>query len=137
MDATKTFTDIISQVQSSNLNFRLELSPFSAVIHIKKSVIKGRSQFPLSSPPCAADTSQNESENNILMQRIIQLENEIKTLSLSSKTSQLELGSLSPNLCSVVKPDSASQLQMTSPLTDEIKNTTSSPISLQPSLLTN
>ena len=33
------FDAILSTVQSSNLNFHIEISPFSAVIHLKKSLI--------------------------------------------------------------------------------------------------
>ena len=40
MLAKKAFDQIIEQVQSSNLNFQLNLSPFSATISIKKSFVK-------------------------------------------------------------------------------------------------
>ena len=42
MLATKTFNDTIEKVQSSCLNFQLQLSPFSAVISIKKSFVKDK-----------------------------------------------------------------------------------------------
>ena len=43
------FDALLSTVQSSNLNFHIEISPFSAVIHLKKSLIViklGISQLP-------------------------------------------------------------------------------------------
>ena len=38
--AMSAFDDIIGRVRRSNLNFQLQLSPFSAVISLKKSVVK-------------------------------------------------------------------------------------------------
>lgn len=38
--AMSAFDDIICRVRRSNLNFQLQLSPFSAVISLKKSVVK-------------------------------------------------------------------------------------------------
>ena len=38
--AMSVFDDIICRVRRSNLNFQLQLSPFSAVISLKKSVVK-------------------------------------------------------------------------------------------------
>ena len=42
MLASKTFDHIIEHVQTSNLNFQLQLSPFSATISLKKSFVKDR-----------------------------------------------------------------------------------------------
>ena len=43
MLATESFDRIVQHVQSSCLNFHLQISPFSAVISIKKSLIKDKS----------------------------------------------------------------------------------------------
>ena len=43
MLAKQRFGDILEQVQTSCLNFQLQVSPFSAVISIKKSFIKDKS----------------------------------------------------------------------------------------------
>ena len=40
MDASARFENILAKVQTSNLNFKLEISPFSAVICLKKSFAK-------------------------------------------------------------------------------------------------
>jgi hypothetical protein len=37
MDAKSNFDNILSQLEQSQLNFKLELSPFSALISVKKS----------------------------------------------------------------------------------------------------
>ena len=53
-DATATFENIPEQIQTSNLNFHLQRSPFSAVISLKKTLIKdklGVSLLPSSSNP--------------------------------------------------------------------------------------
>ena len=42
MCATKVFNNILNQIQISNLNFQLQLSPFSAHISLRKSFVKDR-----------------------------------------------------------------------------------------------
>ena len=51
MTASETFENLLKQVQSSYLNFKIELSPFSAIIHLKKSYIKNQQGIPLLPPP--------------------------------------------------------------------------------------
>ena len=43
MLASTTFYEILDQIKSSNLNFQLSLSPFSAQISLRKSLVKDRS----------------------------------------------------------------------------------------------
>ena len=47
MVASKTFEDILNTVKNSNLNFHLQLSPFSAIISLKKSLVCDKSGSPL------------------------------------------------------------------------------------------
>ena len=47
MMAEETFSNIIQQVQLSNLNFQLQLSPFSAMISLKKTLLKINSEISL------------------------------------------------------------------------------------------
>ena len=47
MFASRTFDDILSMIKNSNLNFHLQLSPFSAIISLKKSLICDKSGSPL------------------------------------------------------------------------------------------
>ena len=42
MEASATFDCLLMQVQNSKLNFKVDLSPFSAVISLKKTFIKDR-----------------------------------------------------------------------------------------------
>ena len=42
MSATQTFETLLNQVKSSNLNYHLQQSPFSAFISLKKSFVKDR-----------------------------------------------------------------------------------------------
>ena len=46
MLATKSFNHILEQIQTSCLNYQIQVSPFSAFISLKKSLIKDRSGKP-------------------------------------------------------------------------------------------
>ena len=48
---TKIFENVLQQVKLSRLNFRLDESPFSAVINLRKSFIKDKSGIVLRPPP--------------------------------------------------------------------------------------
>ena len=43
MLATYTFNEILEIIRTSNLNFHIQLSPFSAMISLKKTVVRDRS----------------------------------------------------------------------------------------------
>ena len=51
MVASRTFDSILEQILSSNLNFQLQISPFSANISLKKTPIKDLSGSPVLPPP--------------------------------------------------------------------------------------
>ena len=51
MCASRTFETLLQQIQSSHLNFHLQVSPFSAVISLKKTFIRDRSGRLLLPPP--------------------------------------------------------------------------------------
>ena len=51
MVASRTFSNILQQIQSSNLNYQLQISPFSATISLKKTPIKDKYGAPLLPPP--------------------------------------------------------------------------------------
>ena len=64
MIAEKTFSNIIQQVLSSNLNFQLQLSPFSAMISLKKPPVKdilGNIIKPVDSKVLGSDANPYES----------------------------------------------------------------------------
>ena len=80
MVANKTYDSILVQVRASNLNFHLHISPFSAIISIKKSLIKD--QFgSLLLPPTSSPLSIHQ---NALNADIAALK--IKTLELEAQT---------------------------------------------------
>ena len=51
MVASRTFSSILQQIQSSNLNYQFQVSPFSATISLKKTSIKDKHGAPLFPPP--------------------------------------------------------------------------------------
>ena len=71
MDARASFQNILEQITTSNLNFKLELSPFSANICLKKSFIKNKSGQILKPAPIDDNL---QSENRTLCQKLHQLE---------------------------------------------------------------
>ena len=82
MNTSKVFEAIIHQIKSSNLNFRLDQSPFSANISLKKSLVKNKNGIPLKPPP-QFDSSilQNlHSENQALVQKNFHLEGVTESL---------------------------------------------------------
>ena len=72
MIASRTFNDIIELVQTSNLNFQLQVSPFSAYISLKKSLVKDKSGAPILPPTSLSSVSSRtpyqdlELQNNLL-----------------------------------------------------------------------
>ena len=61
MIAAQTYYDILEKIQHSNLNYYLQVSPFSAAISLKKSPAKDKSGRPLLPSP-TLHASSNESE---------------------------------------------------------------------------
>ena len=81
MDASKAFKNILQQIESSNLNFKLEISPFSAVISLKKSFIRDKSGNLLSSNPSETPALHRlDEENQILSTKISQNESDFQSL---------------------------------------------------------
>ena len=80
--ASDVFNSILKQVQDSNLNFQLKVSPFSAVISLKKSFIKdkhGNVQLPSSVQEKSVDNSQLQID--LANQDILRLTDEKEKLS--------------------------------------------------------
>ena len=62
MVASQAFDSILQQIQTSNLNFQLQISPFSANISIKKTPIKDKFGVPIPFPlrlPCALSSAED------------------------------------------------------------------------------
>ena len=77
MDASARFENILAKVQNSNLNFKLEISPFSAVICLKKSFAKDK--FGQVLKPHLDDTT-NQTIITTLHQKNLELENSYQNL---------------------------------------------------------
>ena len=79
MAASLSFTAILKEVQTSNLKFRIELSPFAAVIHLKKSLITNLHGTPITPPPPKSLVMDAvKAENSKLREKIENLENILK-----------------------------------------------------------
>ena len=83
MTAKQAFESILNQVQSSCLNFKIELSPFSAVIYLRKSFIKDQNGVTVL-PPAEIATERNvtvkhlEKEKNDLEMKLVKAIHETK-----------------------------------------------------------
>ena len=48
--ATKTFHEVLNMIQFSGLNYKMEISPFSATIHMKNSAVTDKNGNQLHKP---------------------------------------------------------------------------------------
>ena len=83
MVASKTFDSILHMIQTSNLNFQLQLSPFSANISIKRSAIKDKSGIPISLPLNSSPFIPNADADatiEFLNSKVINLESNLDSL---------------------------------------------------------
>lgn len=72
MAATEIFQHILHEIQSSNLNYQMEISHFSATINLKNSLLVDKNGNPLNILP--KNVSQAKIENEKLRQKIYQQE---------------------------------------------------------------
>ena len=80
MVASKTFDSILEQIQASNLNFQLQISPFSANISLKKSPIKDKFGSPIFLPNVSQTCLPNSSEVAALVSKNLKLESDLEAL---------------------------------------------------------
>ena len=88
MVASRTFDNILYQIQSSNLNFQLQISPFSANISLKRSPVKDRSGYPICPPVTSTSSLSNTSADAVikfLESKILELESSLESLSCAHK----------------------------------------------------
>ena len=80
MLASTVFYKIIDQIQSSNLNFQLHLSPFSAKISLKKSWVKDRTGALLLPPDPVKEVNKNVDSVENLAAKNLELEENLLLL---------------------------------------------------------
>ena len=79
MLASNVFEAIIDKIRYSNLNFQIQMSPFSAIVSLKKSFITNKSGIPLLPPPDmlalnGLPMSNLQADNAVLAAKNLQLE---------------------------------------------------------------
>ena len=80
MAASESFEALINQVRLSNLNFRMEMTPFSARILLKKSLIKGKTGYPHQLLPQTINFSQDLNQNQKNPSDLTDLTEQLKEL---------------------------------------------------------
>ena len=81
MAASQCFESILQDVQASNLNYRIEMSPFSAVIYLKKSFVENHLGFCVTPPlPKSVIIKALKSENSTLSDKVVHLERVIDSM---------------------------------------------------------
>ena len=98
MDAPLVFEKLLKQVMDSFLNYKLEMSAFSAVIFLNTSFTRDKSGMPIfpssSTPALSAKLVPEESENHKLKQRLSQLEAAYEEESCNLKIQEMNSGTL-------------------------------------------
>ena len=78
MAASRTFHSILEQIQCSNLNFQLQISPFSANISLKKTPIKDKSGALVPPPPSCLRSTSADAHIAALAAKNLKLENDLE-----------------------------------------------------------
>jgi len=89
MCAAKVFQDILFKIQSSSLNYHLQVSPFSAVISLKRTFATDKTGAVQPFASCLHKTSDINEQTLIAKQKrqIIDLENELTNLKFEHEAS--------------------------------------------------
>ena len=129
MTATETFETLLRQVQSSCLNFKIEISPFSAIIYLKKSYIKDqRGVRVLPSPKheeldsFAIRLRELEEEKDLLKDKLEAAERENQTCNKIIKNLRLEIEQKS-NLAESLAQTNNDLKEETKLISSELHNT--------------
>ena len=90
MVASNTFEFLLDQIKSSNLNFQLQLSPFSAIISLKKTLVKDKFGSPLLPQTSSILLDNSMSEIAALTKKNLHLESVVKSLKSDYEISVLD-----------------------------------------------
>ena len=85
MLASKAFDNLLQQIQTSSLNYQIQISPFSALISLKKSLIKDKAGFPQLSPTPTWTSSYDHKRTDYLLTMNAKLEEEVLSLQKNYK----------------------------------------------------
>ena len=101
MLAKKIFDQIIQQVQSSNLNFQLHLSPFSATISLKKSFVRDKLGNILLPSINVTESELQMQENNLISEseNVRHLKVKILEVEENNKSKDNTIKTLEEKLC--------------------------------------
>ena len=89
------YDDILNQVRNSGLNYQIKVSPFSAAIYLKKSIVKDRSgNFLLPKPPKISTIKNYDN----LVSKNEELERELQTLRRSCNEVSISLAAVESQL---------------------------------------
>ena len=88
MLATESFDQILETIRTSSLNFHMQISPFSAVISIKKSLIKDQS-----GKHCLPSKPRKSSREDVDVESIVEKNQELdrKLAAANKKIEQMEI----------------------------------------------
>ena len=135
MVASRTFDSILQQIQSSNLNFQLQISPFAANISLMRSPVKDRTGTPILQPKLPSQSpSETVAEIAVLASKNIQLEKDLNSLRLvhegaiedcEAAYNKIRLLESNP----IVKTEDNKKLKMELSKKDELLNDLSSKLS--------
>ena len=75
--ATESFHNMLHTIQTCGLNFKMEITSFSATIVIKNSIAKGKNGNPLTLPLVNHNFEQTKSD---IERQLLHQENAIKSL---------------------------------------------------------
>ena len=78
--AAEKFDDILHQIRSSSLNFQMKVTPFTAVIYLKKSITKDKSGNFLQQ---SLSVNRTNKDLDLLVSKNLELEKEISSLRIS------------------------------------------------------
>ena len=99
MLAANSFNSILNHIQNSSLNYQLQLSPFSALVSIKKSFIKDKSGQTVLPPECFITPAyKSELELRNESSRYEKLKQEFEELRSVHEELVLKLASASSNI---------------------------------------
>ena len=128
MIATQTFYSILNQVQNSNLNYQLQLSPFSAMISLKRSLLKDKSGNPIL--PGSSNFVSNETKMLLehkahLEQELISLQKDYKCVLGAHKNACATIEALEKHIrdgIMCVKTEAEMEVEKKQLVIDELKN---------------